>query len=320
MRLEEACESFMSRCEALNLAEGSVGWYRHILRDMQKFLAGRGAQTLEEVTPPLLRDHLTELRRKGHASETVFRTYGGMRCAFRFWKREGSLTNNPMELVERPRRERALIRPLSAEQASRLIEMPDANSVQGLRDRAMMMLMLDSGLRITEALTLEACRVDWLNCNVTVMGKGRKERSVPFSAKTGQALLTYAQARAKGPIKGSEFFLGKTGKKVCRSKVRKLILRYGKAASIEGVRMSPHTLRHTFAVLYVRNGGDSFSLQEILGHSTLEMTRNYVNLARRDVAEQHKKFSPMEALLQDAKAPRSALIRPSVSMLTPASQ
>ena len=296
MRLEEACKSFLSRCVALNLAEGSVAWYRHILRAMTLFLAGHGAQNLEEVTPTLVRDHLTELRRKGHASETVFRTYGGMRCAFRFWKREGLLAKNPMELVERPRRERALIRPMSAEQASRLIEMPNTQSIQGLRDRAMMMLMLDSGLRISEALTLESGRVDWLNCAVSVMGKGRKERSVPFSAKTGQALLAYAQARAKGPIKGPEFFLGKTGKKVCRSKARKLILRYGRAAGIEGVRMSPHTLRHTFAVLYVRNGGDSFSLQEILGHSTLEMTRNYVNLARRDVAEQHRKFSPMQFL------------------------
>jgi integrase/recombinase XerD len=84
---------------------------------------------------------------------------------------------------------------------------------------------------------------------------------------------------------------------MCRSKARKLLLRYGRAAGIEGVRISPHTLRHTFAVLYIRNGGDSFSLQEILGHSTLEMTRRYVNLASRDVAEQHKKFSPMDALL-----------------------
>lgn len=105
----------------------------------------------------------------------------------------------------------------------------------------------------------------------TYVGKGRKERSVPFSAKTG--------------------------KPMCRSKARKLLLRYGRAAGIEGVRIFPHTLRHTFAVLYIRNGGDSFSLQEILGHSTLEMTRRYVNLASRDVAEQHKKFSPMDALL-----------------------
>lgn len=73
--------------------------------------------------------------------------------------------------------------------------------------------------------------------------------------------------------------------------------RCGRKADIEGVRVPPHTLRHTFAVMYIRNGGDSFSLQEILGHSTLEMTRRYVNFARQDVAAQHRKFSPMEGLM-----------------------
>ncbi|MFI5346603.1 MAG: tyrosine-type recombinase/integrase [Elusimicrobiota bacterium] len=296
--LEAATETFLARCVALNLAEGSVAWYRHILSALRTFLAGRGARAMGQTTPALLREHLADLRRCGQASETVFRTYGGLRCAFRFWKREGLLADDPMERVERPRRERALIRPFSPEQAARLLSAPDTRTVPGLRDRAMMMLMLDSGLRISELLSLEAGRVDWLNCNAVVMGKGRKERSVPFSAKTAQALLEYAQARSKAPVKSGQFFLGKTGKPVCRSKARKLILRYGRTAGIEGVRLSPHTLRHTFAVLYIRNGGDSFSLQEILGHSTLEMTRRYVNLASRDVAEQHKKFSPMECLLR----------------------
>ena len=301
--VKDANEDFLARCEALNLAAGSVAWYRHILRALAEFLGARGAHALSDVTPALLREHLTGLRRAGQASETVFRTYGGLRCAFRFWKREGVLQDNPMERVERPRREHVRIRPFSPEQAARLIDMPDTRGVYGLRDRAMMMLMLDSGLRISELLSLDAGRVDWLNCSVTVMGKGRKERSVPFSAKTGQALLEYAQARSKGPVKSGQFFLGKTGKPMCRSKARKLLLRYGRAAGIEGVRISPHTLHHTFAVLYIRNGGDSFSLQEILGHSTLEMTRRYVNLASRDVAEQHKKFSPMEGLL--AKKPHT---------------
>ncbi|HXT00337.1 MAG TPA: tyrosine-type recombinase/integrase [Elusimicrobiota bacterium] len=287
----------MARCAALNLAEGSVAWYRHILRALRTLLEARGARDARDATPALLREHLADLRRRGQASETVARTYGGLRCAFRFWKREGLIADDPMERVERPRRERVLIRPFSPEQASRLIAGPDARTSHGLRDRAMMMLMLDSGLRISELLSLEAGRVDWLNCNAIVMGKGRKERSVPFSAKTAQALLEYAQSRSNSPIKSDRLFLGKTGKPICRSKARKLILRYGRAAGIEGVRLSPHTLRHTFAVLYIRNGGDSFSLQEILGHSSLEMTRRYVNLASRDVAEQHKKFSPVNQLL-----------------------
>ena len=292
-----ACSAFVSRCLALNLTEGTLGWYQNILRGLVMFLSAKGIDQLSAVEPAHLRDFLSWLRLKGQSSETVSRTFGAIRCAFRFWHREGLLARNPMVLVERPRKERHLIRPLSVEQATQLLDQPDPNTFGGVRDRAMMMLMMDSGLRVTEMLSLEAGRIDWMSCTLTVMGKGRKERSVPFSAKTCQALLEYSRVRAQKYAGATHFFLGRTGKPLERSRVRRTISRYGKRAGIEGVRVSPHTLRHTFAVFYVRNGGDSFSLQEILGHSTLEMTRNYVHLARRDISEQHKKFSPMEGLL-----------------------
>lgn len=149
-----------------------------------------------------------------------------------------------MALVEKPRRERVLIRPLSPEQATVLLDQPDAGNVEGLRDRAMMVLMLDSGLRVSEVTAVGADRVDWLRCCLTVMGKGRKERLVPFSARSGQILLEYARARAQGSMLAPNFFLGRTGRALERNKIRKLVLRYGRKAGIQGVRISPHTLRH----------------------------------------------------------------------------
>lgn len=295
--IRQACEAFLSRCKALNLSPGTVNWYGFILRDLTGFLEPRAVTELSAVGTAHLRDFLVHLRQRGQASETVFRTFGALRCAFGFWTREGQLAKNPMALVEKPRRERVLIRPLSPEQANALLEQPDAKTLEGLRDRAMMMLMLDSGMRVSEVIAIEADRIDWLHCTLTVMGKGRKERLVPFSARTGQALLEYARTRAEGAVRSPHFFLGRTGMPLERNKIRKLVLQYGKKAGIQGVRISPHTLRHTFAVLYVRGGGDSFSLQEILGHSTLDMTRRYVHLARHDIADQHKKFSPMQTML-----------------------
>ena len=271
-------------------------WYEQILRSFTRSLGEKSVTTLDEIGATHLRQHLSELKRGGLSSETVFRVWGALRCAFRFWHRDGLLAKNPMEQVERPRRERILIRPFTQEQVSRLLAMPDVKTTNGLRDRGMMMLMMDSGLRVSEVTTLEAARIDWLNSSLTVMGKGRKERTVPFSTMTAQALLEYTRARAKGRIESPQCFLGRTGRAMERTLVRKLMVKYGKRAGIEGVRVSPHTLRHTFAVFYIRNGGDSFSLQEILGHSTLEMTRRYVHLAQRDLAEQHKKFSPMLSL------------------------
>ncbi len=295
--IKEARITFLSRCAALNLVDGTLAWYENILRNLGEFLAANSIQELSAVEPMHLREFLSHLRRRGQSSQTVYRTFGALRCTFQFWHREGLLSRNPMVLVERPRKEKHLIRPLTADQASKLIEQPDASTLIGLRDRALMMLMIDSGLRISEALSLETSRIEWMSCTLTVMGKGRKERSVPFSAKTCQALLEYSRVRAQRFPGGTHFFVGRTGKALERGRIRKSINRYGRQAGIQGVRVSPHTLRHTFAVFYVRNGGDTFSLQEILGHSTLEMTRHYVHLARRDIAEQHKKFSPMEGLL-----------------------
>lgn len=297
MSLHACTAGFLSRCQAMNLAPGTLGWYSFILRDLTAFLELREVRELDKIDPTHLRQFLVNLRTAGKASETIVRTFGALRCAFRFWTREGILSKDPMALVERPRCERVLIRPMTPEQVTALLEQPDRRSVEGLRDRAMMMLMLDSGLRVFEVRFLRTDRIDWINCTATVMGKGRKERLIPFSAKTREALLEYATARRGKVVRSPQFFVGQTGMPVDRSKMHKLVRGYGRKAGIQGVRISPHTLRHTFAVLYIRNGGDSFSLQEILGHSTLEMTRRYVNLASRDVAEQYKKFSPMEGLL-----------------------
>ena len=321
MKIKEAARMFMDRCTALNLADGTVAWYGRILDDLTAHQSARSIEELAAITPAGLRDFVADLRRRGQASATVHGAYGALRCAFRFWQREGELAANPMALVERPKRERVLIRPMSPDQASRLLDQPDAKTMEGLRDRAIMMIMLDSGLRVSEAISLEANRIEWLNCTLTVMGKGRKERSVPFSSRTCQTMLDYARKRGQGRVQAPQFFLGPRGRPLDRSGVRKAVAGYGRQAGIEGVRVSPHTLRHTFAVLYIRNGGDSFSLQEILGHSTLEMTRRYVNFARQDVAEQHKKFSPMESLAGGGttKGP-SRMLRSSVASVTPPSQ
>jgi site-specific recombinase XerD len=275
---------------------GTVSWYDNILRDLTAFLVSGGIQEIAAIEPAHLRDYLSCLRERGQASHTVCRTYGALRCVFRFLIREGCLSKDPMEPIERPRKERNLIKPLSIEQVALLIGQPDKKTVEGLRDRAIIMLILDSGLRVSEAVSLELDRIDWANCTLTVMGKGRKERAVPFSATTCEALLAYSRLRRELGVGSPKFFVGRTGNGLERTKIRRIILRHGARARITGVRMSPHTLRHTFAFFYIRNGGDAFSLQEILGHNTLEMARIYVNLARRDVAEQHKKYSPMQVL------------------------
>ena len=297
----QAYEQFHLRCFSRNLSPGTLAWYKQVLTGLERFLARRyEVLHMEGIEPGHLRAYLCELRARDISSETVHRTYGGLRCFFKFLLREGTLRHNPMELVEKPKRERHLIQPLSAEQILALLDQLDTESFLGRRNRVAMLLMLDSGLRLSEVLTLRLLNVDMETGSALVMGKGRKERRVPFANTTRQALETYLTLRRKIPVPSDLLIITSKGRGLTSRHLQIMIQRMGKKAGIEGVRVSPHTLRHTCATQYIRNGGDPFSLQAILGHSTLEMVRNYVNLASRDVYEQHRKFSPMDRLMQQA--------------------
>lgn len=304
----QACEEFRLRCDSRNLSEGTLDWYRQILGGLERFLAQRYEITrMEEVTPGTIRAHLAQLKARELSSETVHRTYGGLRCFFKFLLREGLIRSNPMELVERPKRERHLIQPLQPEHVRALLEQANPKTFLGLRNKVLMLLMLDSGLRLSEALHLKLRDVDMAGGSVLVMGKGRKERRVPFAKFTRLALDAFLAARRRIVVSSELLFISRDGRELTSRHVQIMIKRYGERAGIQGVRVSPHTLRHTCATQYIINGGDPFSLQQILGHSTLEMVRNYVNLASRDVYDAHRKFSPMDRLLIPPPSPAQAL-------------
>jgi len=160
----------------------------------------------------------------------------------------------------------------------------------------MMLALLDTGVRVSELCGLRLDDVDLSNGYLKVMGKGQKERYVPTGLKLIKALLKYKishRPKANGP--GSLFFLCRDGRPITKARVQKIVRRYGERAGIK-TRPSPHTFRSTKAVLYLRNGGDPFSLQKMLGHSSLVMTRRYSNLADSDVRRQHLAYGVADKL------------------------
>jgi len=131
-----------------------------------------------------------------------------------------------------------------------------------------------------------------------VWGKGSKERLVPIGAKVQKALWKYMARYRPEPItpRYDQVFLTRDGHPLTKDRLEAIVERYGKKAGITGVRISPHTFRHTMAVTFLRNGGDVFSLQRILGHSQLEVLRGYVNLAQSDISRVHRRNSPADNL------------------------
>jgi site-specific recombinase XerD len=160
----------------------------------------------------------------------------------------------------------------------------------------MITLMLDTGLRSNEVVTMQARDVHVEERYLKVMGKGRKERIVPFGSASQRAMLKYLfHFRAEPAHAGIDnFFLALDGQQMTNNALRCIMKRLAKRSGVE--RLHAHLLRHTFALNYLVNSGDVFTLQQMLGHTTLEMVRRYVNLASVHVMAQHRRFSPVDTM------------------------
>jgi integrase/recombinase XerD len=169
------------------------------------------------------------------------------------------------------------------------------------------LIFLDTGIRVSELadLTLENVNLDHMQ--LKVYGKGSKERTVPIGVRVQRAIWKYLQQYRPDPAspRFTTLFLTKDGKPVTKGRIETQIKRYEERAGITGVRCSPHTFRHTFATSYLRNGGNVFSLQRILGHSSLETTMVYINLAQTDVQDAHRRYSPADNIDLTRKAGNS---------------
>ena len=159
------------------------------------------------------------------------------------------------------------------------------------RNRAIIYLLLDTGVRASELVNLLIHQVDLRNQRIYVMGKGSKERTIPFSARTGQVLWKYL-AKRKDDESGDYLFSNKEGRPLTRTRLLRILITIGRRAGV--VNVTVHRFRHTFAVNLLRNGGDAYSLQMMLGHSTMEMVKNYLALAQADLEKNHKIASPVD--------------------------
>jgi integrase/recombinase XerD len=157
------------------------------------------------------------------------------------------------------------------------------------------------GCRVSECLGLALSDLDLENRVLRVMGKGRKERFVPFGERTAEWLARYLERRQKSGV--TEYlFINQFGERMLRTSICQRMAAYGRRAGIEGVRVSPHTFRHTFGVSWLVGGGeykgDTLSPQRILGHTTPTMTQKYVNFANEDLRKLHQRLSPADRIVE----------------------
>lgn len=301
--------------ELYNKTEGkspnTIDWYNQTLKQFGRFLIEKKKSSrLAELGETEVREfiaYLQERRKwqdnpyvlnhKGKLAAISIQTYvRALRAFFNWLYKEGYTSENMLARLKPPKAPTRVFEVLTKEEIGSILGNIDINAASGARDYAILMLLLDAGLRCSELRNVELKDVNIEGGYIKVMGKGNKERIVPFGTSVQKALLRYVLHFRPEPFNPAiqNFFLTLDGKPLTKNSVRMIFRRIGQRSGVR--RLHPHLCRHTFATDYLINGGDVFSLQQILGHTTLEMVGKYVSLASTHVAIQHRKYSPMDRI------------------------
>jgi site-specific recombinase XerD len=220
--------------------------------------------------------------------------YAHLRSFFNWLVGEGLLETSPLAALSPPQARPDQIQPFTREQVEALL-LAARRASYPQRDEAILLFLLDTGVRASELCTIKMNDVDLFSCRAQVLGKGNKRRSVYFGRRCARALRTYLRREYRTP--DYPLFTTERGEAaLTRSGLLQIIHKMGKRAGIQVTRCSPHTFRHTFAVEFLRAGGNVFSLQQLLGHTGLQITQRYVALAQADIQTQHRQFSPGDRL------------------------
>jgi integrase/recombinase XerD len=298
-RFEHLVLDFLAYLEfERGLSRNTLEAYRTDLLQFGRFLARRDLSALE-ARPGDVADFLAELaagdvERPPASTATVHRKTACLRSFYRHLRREGLLDTDPTATLSPPRRSRKLPHVLTRGEIDRLLSQPRGTEPAALRDRALLELMYACGLRASEAIGLELTDVDLDERVLRARGKGSKERVVPIGQAAVQALRTYLQRGRPGLVKGApeaHVFVNFRGGALTRQGLYKIVRRHAVTAGLAD-RISPHTLRHTFATHLLAGGCDLRSVQEMLGHADVSTTQLYTHLSSQRLKDVYFRAHP----------------------------
>jgi integrase/recombinase XerC len=290
-----------------NASLHTVAAYESDLSQFLKFIARSKETHIDKLEPAdievtVIRGFLADLHRQRISASSSARKLSALRTFIRYLRREELVDSNPSALVSAPKQGVTIPAHLTVDEMNRLLEMPDPSTPLGRRDRAILELFYASGLRLSELVALDVESIDVSRKMVRALGKGRKERLVPFNTATADALRAWLKDRgatgatstrgaagargAKAPL-----FLNYRGERLSARSVDRLVRRYVAACGAK-FSISPHALRHSFATHLLARGADLRAIQELLGHARLSTTQRYTHVNAAQLIEVYKKSHP----------------------------
>jgi integrase/recombinase XerD len=304
---DAAIDAFILSRHLKNASTETLHWYRKRLKPFAHFCQQRN-ETPSTFSRETVLAYLN-FRLQHLTPQTVNGDLRAIKAFARWLVREGFRNDNPTQGIEKLKEPFHYPRTLSDEQVVALVNTiaKHAHTFSGLRDLTFVCLLLDTGLRLSEALNLKLSDIDLSQGFVRVVGKGSKERFVPIGESVKVVLHRYLMRRMTVTNAGDWLFITTLATRLTKRQAHMRLSLWAKKAGIEGVRVSPHSLRFTFVRKWLQSGGDSIVLQRILGHQTTQMTAYYARLFATDLKDAHKRHSPIDALAPTLKLPRHRL-------------
>lgn len=255
--------------------------YEEDLKDFLLFLEKEGSTNLRKVDYVQVRLYLREMYEKKYSKKTIARHISTLRSFFKYLLKEGKITSNPMTLISNPKQEKKLPTVLNYEEMETILKIPDQKTPFGCRDACILELLYSSGIRVSELVNIKIEHLKREERTIKILGKGSKERYVLYGTKCAnlldQYLKTYRPMLQKKNI-NSYLFLNKDGNPLTTGGIRYVLEKILKEGGLR-LKVSPHTLRHTFATHLLNNGADLKSVQELLGHENLKTTQIYTHIS-----------------------------------------
>ncbi len=299
--ISDHIEHFLDHLKVVkNSSRLTVVSYRTDLQQYLHFMGQRHQLEVSDLELKLIdhrsvREYLALLQQLGLQRSTMARKLAALRSFVRYLCRENILPNNPIAAVVTPKQDKRLPNFLYPIEVTQLLEAPDTSKPLGLRDRAILEMLYATGIRVSELCGLKTTDINCQEGYIKVSGKGDKERIVPVGKPAREALLRYYKERQrlidKGKTKETAVFLNRFGRPLSVRGVRNVVKKHVEALAMNN-RVSPHTLRHSFATHLLNQGADLRSVQELLGHVQLSTTQIYTHLTKDDIKRVHTKTLP----------------------------
>lgn len=298
MLLKDCLDEYIYECECRHLSKGTLRNYRAQILFLFEYLETRGIHEIEEVKSQHIRDFIRKKQDEGCKPNYLNDLLKAHKTLFNYLEEEGYIEKNVAAKVKNVRKPKVIIETFSELEIRRMLSYYSGSDYLSVRNKTIIALLFDTGVRCNEMImmTIEDIKSDYI---VVRHGKGNKERIVPKSAYLGKQLMRYIRTRegyfAECALKHENLFLSNRGKPLTGEVIGKILKEAAREVGVSPtIRVSPHTCRHTFAQMQLKNGLDVYSLSRVMGHVNISITQRYLQGIRdRDIVDSSKRTSPL---------------------------